>query len=199
MTDRSAAQGVSRRDILKSSTTLAAATAFGGAILPKAYAGEDNMVSLALVGCGGRGTGAAANALSTAGPTRLVAMADVFENRLNTSFNGLQNQFGSKFEVTDDRKYIGFDAYKQAMDALNPGDVVILATPPAFRWVHFTYAIEKGLNVFMEKPVTVDGPSTRRMLELGEQRQGTQHQGRRGADVSTLRRPSSVIRSHPEW
>jgi predicted dehydrogenase len=92
----------------------------------------------------------------------------VFENRLNTSFNGLQTQFGDKFQVTEDRKFIGFDAYKHAMDALNPGDVVILATPPAFRWVHFTYAIEKGLNVFMEKPVTVDGPSTLRMLELGE-------------------------------
>ena len=65
-----------------------------------------------------------------------------------------------------DRKFIGFDGYKKAMDCLKPGDVVILTTPPAFRWVHFTYAIQKGLNVFMEKPVTVDGPSTRRMLTL---------------------------------
>ena len=76
---------------------------------------------------------------------------------------------GGEIDVPDDRKFIGFDAYKKAMDCLNPGDVVILATPPAFRWVHFTYAIQKGLNVFMEKPVTVDGPTTRRMLQLAEE------------------------------
>ena len=68
-----------------------------------------------------------------------------------------------------EHKFIGFDAYKNAMDALKPGDVVILATPPAFRWVHFTYAIQKGLHTFMEKPVTVDGPTTRRMIALGEE------------------------------
>src|SRR5260370_22051974 len=67
------------------------------------------------------------------------------------------------------RQFIGFDGYREAMDFLKPGDVVILGTPPAFRWVHFRYAIDKGLNVFMEKPVTVDGPTTRRMLALGEE------------------------------
>jgi predicted dehydrogenase len=72
-------------------------------------------------------------------------------------------------DVPEDRRFIGFDAYKKAIDCLKPGDVVIFATPPAFRWVHFTYAIEKGVNVFMEKPVTVDGPSTRRMLALADQ------------------------------
>ena len=71
--------------------------------------------------------------------------------------------------MPDDRKFLGFDGYQKAMDCLKPGDVVIFATPPAFRWVHFTYAIQKGLHVFMEKPVTVDGPSTRRMLKLGEE------------------------------
>ena len=94
-------------------------------------------------------------------------MADVFDYRLKSSYEGLSGEYKEKVEVPDDRKFIGFDAYKHAMDALKPGDVVILATPPAFRWVHFTYAIEKGLNVFMEKPVTVDGPTSRRMLELG--------------------------------
>ena len=67
------------------------------------------------------------------------------------------------------RRHIGFDGYKQAMDALKPGDVVILTTPVAFRWVHFAYAISKGLNVFMEKPISVDGPSSRRMFKLGEE------------------------------
>jgi len=71
--------------------------------------------------------------------------------------------------VPRDRRFVGFDGYKKAMDCLDKGDVAIFATPPAFRWVHFKYAIEKGLNVFMEKPVTVDGPTTRRMLKLAEQ------------------------------
>src|SRR5262249_291422 len=74
-----------------------------------------------------------------------------------------------KVDVPDDRKFIGFDGYKKAMDCLKPGDIAIFATPPGFRWVHFAYAIEKGLNVFMEKPVTVDGPSTRKMLQLAEE------------------------------
>jgi predicted dehydrogenase len=76
---------------------------------------------------------------------------------------------GDKFDVPPERQFLGFDAYRKAMDCLKPGDVVILTTPPAFRWVHFTYAIQKGLHVFMEKPVTVDGPTSRRMLKLAEE------------------------------
>jgi predicted dehydrogenase len=100
---------------------------------------------------------------------KLVAMADVFPDRLKASHQNLKNQFADKVDVPDDRKFIGFDAYKKAMDCLKPGDVAIFATPPAFRWVNFTYAVEKGLNVFMEKPVTVDGPTSRRMLKLAEE------------------------------
>jgi predicted dehydrogenase len=138
-------------------------------VLPQVHAGENNTIQVALVGCGGRGTGAAQNALRTQqGPTRLVAMADVFPNRLNDSYNNLTRVLRPQVDVPEARRFIGFDAYRHAMDALRPGDVVILTTPPAFRWVHFTYAIQKGLNVFMEKPITVDGPSTRRMLRLGE-------------------------------
>ena len=96
-------------------------------------------------------------------------MADVFEHRLNSSFDNITKQVADKVDVPQDRKFIGFDGYKKAMDCLKKGDIVILTTPPAFRWVHFTYAIEKGLNVFMEKPVTVDGPTSKRMLALGEQ------------------------------
>jgi predicted dehydrogenase len=72
-------------------------------------------------------------------------------------------------DVPEERKFLGFDGYRKALDCLKPGDVAIFATPPAFRWVHFSYAIEKGIHVFMEKPVTVDGPTTRKMLVLGEQ------------------------------
>jgi predicted dehydrogenase len=161
---------MTRRELLQTSGRVAAATALAGVAIPAVHAGENNTIQLALVGCGGRGTGAIANALSTkAGPTKLVAMADVFEDRLSNSYRQTKAPFDSQVDVPDDRKFLGFDAYKQAMDCLKPGDVVILTTPPAFRWVHFNYAIQKGLNVFMEKPVTVDGPTTRKMLELGEE------------------------------
>ncbi|MDR3621186.1 MAG: Gfo/Idh/MocA family oxidoreductase [Paludisphaera borealis] len=162
----------SRRDFLKTSGMIASATAIGGAAAPLVHAGESNTIQVALVGCGGRGTGAAENALSVKnGPIKLVAMADVFDYKLKDSYTQLEKTFkeSKQVEVPEDRKFISFDGYKKAMDCLKPGDVVILATPPAFRWVHFKYAIEKGLNVFMEKPVTVDGPTSRRMLELAEQ------------------------------
>jgi predicted dehydrogenase len=155
---------------MKTTGAAAAASVLAGVAIPHVHAAESTEIRVALVGCGGRGTGAAENALSVKnGPTKLVAMADVFEERLGGSFQGLKKRFGGLVDVPDDRKFIGFDAFKKAMDCLRPADVVIFATPPAFRWVHFTYAVEKGLNVFMEKPVTVDGPSTRKMLKLGEE------------------------------
>ena len=95
-------------------------------------------------------------------------MADVFENKLRGSYDGLVKEAGDKVDVPQDRKFLGFDGYQKAMDALKPGDVVILTTPLAFRWVHFGYAIEKKLNVFMEKPLTADGPTSKRMLKLAE-------------------------------
>jgi predicted dehydrogenase len=161
--------GLSRRELIQKSGQVAAASALAGVVLPQVHAGESNTIQLALVGCGGRGTGAASDAMSSRhGPTRLVAMADVFPERLQSSYQNLHRAFERQVIVPDNRRYIGFDAYRRAMDSLNRGDVVILATPPAFRWVHFTYAIQKGLNVFMEKPITVDGPSTRRMLRLAD-------------------------------
>lgn len=151
------------------------ATGFTGAALLAAhgFAGfhlnDDETIQLALVGCGGRGSGAVVDALSVKrGPMKLVAMADCFEDRLKTSHEGLVGAFKDGVDVPPERRFVGFDGYKRAMDCLKPGDIVILATPPAFRWVHFNYAIEKGLNVFMEKPVCVDGPTSRRMLELSK-------------------------------
>jgi predicted dehydrogenase len=96
-------------------------------------------------------------------------MADVFADRLGSSHKYLSKKFADRAAVPEGRRFIGFDAYKKAMDCLKAGDVAIMATPPAFRWVQFDYAIQKGLNVFMEKPTTVDGPSTRRMLKLAEE------------------------------
>jgi predicted dehydrogenase len=158
---------LSRRDLMKTTGKVAAASALAGMTVPFVHAGENNTIQVALVGCGGRGTGAAANALSTRqGPTRLVAMADVFRDRLTDSHRRLERTHAKQMEVPEGKRFIGFDAYQRAMDALRPGDVVILTTPPAFRWVHFGYAIQKRLNVFMEKPLTVDGASSRRLLEL---------------------------------
>jgi predicted dehydrogenase len=160
----------SRRDVFRQTGKVAVASALAGVALPRVHAGEDDAIRLAVVGCGGRGTGAVADALRTkGGPVKLVAMADVFPKRLSSSHKELNNEFASQLEVPADRKFIGFDGYEKAMDCLRPGDVVILTTPPAFRWVHFGYAIQKRLNVFMEKPVTVDGPSTRKMLALADQ------------------------------
>jgi predicted dehydrogenase len=162
--------GLSRRDLIRQSGKVVAASALAGVVLPQVHAGESNTIQLALVGCGGRGTGAAEDAiLSKNGPTKLVAMADVFPERLNRSYRSLKGGYAGQVDVPEDQKFIGFDAYKKAMDCLRPGDVVLLTTPPAFRWVHFTYAIQKGLNVFMEKPVAVDGPSGRKMLKLAEE------------------------------
>ena len=164
---KSTTGSLSRRELMKTSGKIAAVSALAGVALPQVYAAGNDTIKLALVGCGGRGTGAAGNALATEkGPTQLVAMADVFPEKLQGSLQALQRSRARQVDVPQDRRYIGFTAYRQAMDSLRPGDVVILTTPPAFRWAHFTYAIEKRLNVFMEKPITVDGASTRRMLAL---------------------------------
>ena len=163
----------SRRSFLHTSTRTAAAASLALGAAPGLYAAEDNNIRVALVGCGGRGSGAANQALSVEneGPVQLVAMADVFEKNLQNKYKGLNRDFEGtgKVAVPEEHKFIGFDAYKKAMDVLRPGDVVILATPPAFRWVMYKYAIEKGLNVFMEKPVTVDAPTSVRMLEINQQ------------------------------
>src|SRR5262249_29931510 len=158
-----------RRDALKAGGGLAVASTLAGIGLSGLHAGESNVINVALVGCGGRGTGAASNALcSKQGPVKLVAMADACKERRASSYNGLSKKYKEMVDVPEARKFVGFDAYKHAMDALQKGDVVILATPPVFRWPMFTYAIEKGLNVFMEKPVAVDGPTARKMFDLAE-------------------------------
>jgi predicted dehydrogenase len=162
--------GLNRRELLVNTGRVAAATALAGVVVPHVHAAQNATIQIALIGCGGRGTGAAGDAMSSKnGPVNLVAMADVFENRLAQSHQALTSRHEKQVLVPADHRFIGFDGYRKAMDLLNPGDIAILATPPAFRWVHFTYAIEKGLNVFMEKPIAVDAPSARRMLELGKQ------------------------------
>jgi predicted dehydrogenase len=163
-------KSTSRREFLKTTGRIAAASALAAGIAPSVYAAGNETIKVALIGCGGRGTGAASNALSVKnGPIKLVAMSDVFGNRVARSYKSLNNRHADQVDVPRSRQFVGFDGYKKAMDCLGKGDVAIFASPPAFRWVHFKYAVEKGLNVFMEKPVTVDGPTTRRMLKLAEQ------------------------------
>jgi predicted dehydrogenase len=163
-------KATSRREFLKNTGRVAAASALAATMVPNVHAAENNTIQVALIGCGGRGTGAAANALAVKnGPIKLVALADVFPDRIKASYKNLSKEFAAQVDVPEERRFIGFDAYQKAMDCLRPGDVALLATPPAFRWVHFGYAIRKGINVFMEKPVTVDGPSTRKFLTLAEE------------------------------
>jgi predicted dehydrogenase len=165
--------GLTRRQAMKDAGKMAAAAAVAGGMTAGVHAGVNDTIQIALVGCGGRGSGAAINALSTeSGPTKLVAMADVFTDKLALSYKLISSaakKAGAQVNVPEDRRFIGFDGFKKAMDCLKKGDVVILATPPAFRWVHFKYAIEKGLNVFMEKPISVDGPTSKRMFALGKE------------------------------
>ncbi len=158
-----------RREFLKSTAVgTTAAMSLEAAISARAFAGEDNTIRIALVGCGGRGTGAAVNALQTAGPKRLVAMADVFPDRLGASLAQLIPAHEADVDVPPDRQFLGMDAYKKAIDAVAPGGLVLLATPPAFRPMHVEYAIERGCHVFMEKSFGVDAPGARRILKAGE-------------------------------
>lgn len=155
----------SRRDFLQTSTTaaLSAAAIAQLSLSSGVYAAGDDVIKIGLVGCGGRGTGAAGQALSTEGNVKLVAMGDAFADSLNGSLNNLKNQHKDRVAVEDSHKYVGFDAYKQVIDS--GVDLVILATPPGFRPMQFEYAVAKGKHVFMEKPVAVDGPGVRKVLE----------------------------------
>lgn len=155
----------SRRAFLKGST----AAVVGGSLAATlgsarmAHAASNDTLRVGVVGCGGRGTGAAANAMRADDNAKLVAMADVFGDRLESSRKGLERRLGEQYAVDDDHVFTGFDCYKPLIDS--DVDVVILATPPHFRPAHLRYAIEKGKHVFCEKPVAVDGPGVRSVLE----------------------------------
>ncbi len=159
-----------RRGFLAGSGTAvaAASVAVHRLLQPAARAANDGTLDVAIVGCGGRGTGAVANALSTAGPIRLVAMADVFPDRMKTSYETLRKQYPEKVQVPPDHQFIGFDAFKKAIDRLPKDGIAVLTTPPAFRPIHLEYAVEKGVNVFMEKSFAVDAPGVRRVMRAGE-------------------------------
>jgi len=158
-----------RRAFLKTSAAAMLAAPFVDlrAARAGAAAAGDEEIRIALIGCGGRGTGAAWNALATAGKTRLVAVADAFEDRLNDSLSNLQQNFADKVDVPAERRFVGFDAYQKAIDC--GVDLVLLTAPPGFRPMHFEHAVKQGKHVFMEKPVAVDGPGVRQVLAAAEQ------------------------------
>lgn len=158
-----------RREFLKTSGTALASAALASAIARPGYAAENNTIKLALVGCGGRGTGAAAQALSTRGPTKLWAVADVFEHRVQTSLASLKQSHEQQLDVPLERQFVGLDGFKKAIDSLDKGGVVLLATAPAFRPIHLEYAVQKAVHVFMEKSFAVDAPGTHRVLKAGEE------------------------------
>jgi myo-inositol 2-dehydrogenase/D-chiro-inositol 1-dehydrogenase len=155
----------SRRDFLKTSAGAAAGAAFAGTMLTASgvYAQTDDTIKIALIGCGGRGTGAAGQALSTEGPVKLIAVADAFEDNAKKAVQALKKEHGDRVDVKPDHVFAGFDAYKQLIDC--GADLIIIATSPGFRPIHFEYAVEKGKNVFMEKPVATDGPGIRRIMK----------------------------------
>lgn len=134
-----------------------------------AHSGGDDLLRVGLIGCGGRGSGAASQALRADKNVRLVALGDVFEDRLQMSLKSLQTleDIRDKIDVPKERQFVGFDAYRQVIDS--GVDVVLLATPPHFRPLHLKAAIDAGKHVFAEKPIAVDAPGVRSVLETCRQ------------------------------
>jgi predicted dehydrogenase len=172
-TENSNHTGTSRREFVKQSTLLAGGL-LASPFLSRAnlFSGADDTIKIALIGCGGRGTGAAMQALSTKQNIKLVAMADAFHDNLERSLKRLtaeaaNNGFNAKdrIDVPEERQFSGFDAYTKAIPL---ADVVILATPPGFRPIHFEEAIKQNKHVFMEKPVATDPAGIKRVLDAAE-------------------------------
>jgi predicted dehydrogenase len=161
----------SRRDFLKASALAAGAGALAATPRPAfgVYAAGSDLLRVGLIGCGGRGTGAAGEALRADKNVKLVAMADLFEDQLKGSLGRLQTieEIAGKIDVPPDRQFVGFDAYKELIAA--GVDVVLLATPPHFRPAHLKAAVDAGRHVFAEKPVAVDAPGVRSVLATCEE------------------------------
>jgi myo-inositol 2-dehydrogenase / D-chiro-inositol 1-dehydrogenase len=177
-------QHPSRREFLRTSMAAAAGAAIGPAMARTAHATGDETIKVALVGCGGRGTGAVTQVLGAPGPIKLWAMADLFPDQIERSLAILtrgatprdsyeaRGTFGpEQLDVSPERRFVGMDAYRQAMES--GADLVLLATPPGFRPLHYAAAVAAGKHVFMEKPCCVDAPGYRMLMEnnkLAEQK-----------------------------
>ncbi|MDR0328405.1 MAG: Gfo/Idh/MocA family oxidoreductase, partial [Planctomycetaceae bacterium] len=167
----------SRRRFLGASTALTTGAALmsGLTFTPAVHAAGSDEIKVALIGSGSRGSGAIRNRAQVADNHKVVALADAFEGQARRSALSLRNDaedtdnsLHGKVELPDDRVFWGLDSYKKAMDCLNPGDQVILTTPPGFRPFHYRTAVEKGLHVFMEKPVCVDAPGFNLIMQTNK-------------------------------
>jgi myo-inositol 2-dehydrogenase / D-chiro-inositol 1-dehydrogenase len=158
----------SRRAFLKSTATavIANSVAFNMGFSKPGFAAKNNTLRVGLIGCGGRGTGAAMQALKADPDVVLTAMADVFTDHLEESYQALVKSFPKKVKINKDNKFVGFDAYKKLIES--DVDVVLLATPPSFRPDHLMAAVDAGKHVFCEKPVAVDAPGVRKVLEAAK-------------------------------
>jgi predicted dehydrogenase len=177
----------SRRQFLKQSGQIAATSALAGLVVPRCHAAGDATIKLALIGCGGRGTGAVSDAFhTTGGPVKLHAMADVFEHRLNSCHQRLSDQFADRVDVPAERRFVGFDAYKHAIDSLSPGDVAALTAYANFRPSQFEYAVAKGVHVFAEKSFAVDGTGHAALVEGSRSLGAEEPENGVRADVAAL-------------
>ncbi len=156
--------GLTRREFVKTSAAAATAGALLGA--PLVHAAGSDTIRVGLIGCGGRGSGAASQALGADPGVVLVAMGDLFADRLSGSLERLTSQDAARVRVSSDARFVGFDAYRRVIES--DVDVVILATPPHFRPAHLHAAVEAGKHVFCEKPMAVDADGVRSVLETAE-------------------------------
>ncbi len=161
----------SRRRVLQQGGTFAVGAALLGSAIPAVHAADDDTIRLALIGCGGRGTGAVRDALGVpdSGSVRLHAMADLSESRMTQAHDGLKKQLNERIDAPPDRRFAGFDAYRKAIDLLRPGDIAMCTTRAYIRPIHVEYAVSKGINVFMEKPFASDPGGLHRLLRAGEE------------------------------
>lgn len=155
-----------RRDFIKTGTAIAGTAMLSSVPNSDLFAAGSDVIKIALIGCGGRGTGATFDAFASGQNIKLVAMADAFQDNLESTYKTLKEKFGDLIDVPESRKYVGFDAYKAA---IKDADVVLLAAPPGFRPVHFEEAVRAGKHVFMEKPMATDIPGIRRVLVAAEE------------------------------
>ena len=152
----------SRRQFLKSTGRFVAASALAGGMIPRVHAAGGDTIKIALIGCGGRGTGAAVNALMTKANVKLVAMADAFQDSLESSLGNIKHLCKDRVNVPVARRFTGLDAYQKAIES--GVDMVLLCTPPGFRPMQFEAAVKAGKHVFMEKPLATDAPGVRRIM-----------------------------------
>ena len=164
---------LNRREFVKTAGAAAGSLILAPSMLSaKAHIGGDDAIRVGLVGCGGRGTGAAVQALLSGQNVHLVAMADAFRDQVDSSYQRIQEEMennelpAGRLNVPEEHKFSGFEGYQKVIPLC---DVVILATPPGFRPIHFEAAVKAGKHIFMEKPVAVDAPGIRRVLKAAEE------------------------------